>query len=148
MHKWPRSLPAGSSPTSARRTPTAYARRSTATPTATSWGSAARRSTPVHRPDGGRRWDGPGSARPPARLGEANGDELLHERLRQRTVDRKVQRALRHRVALKVVGKLPEDRPAERHVAQVILERGNPRDGLATHAERGNAVGDHLFRLR
>src|SRR5437899_1417405 len=36
---------------------TAYVRRSTATLTATSWGSAARRSTAVHRPDGGRRRD-------------------------------------------------------------------------------------------
>ena len=50
---WPRSLPAGWSPTSARRTPTAYGRCSTATPMATSWGSAARRSTPIRRPDGG-----------------------------------------------------------------------------------------------
>src|SRR5438128_2354971 len=62
MPTWPRSLPAGSSPTSARRTPTAYARRSTATPTATSSGSAARRSTPVHRADGGRTGRRPDSA--------------------------------------------------------------------------------------
>src|ERR1700704_1849767 len=48
MHTWPRSLLADSSPTSVSRTPTAYARRSTATRTATNWGSAARRSTPVH----------------------------------------------------------------------------------------------------
>ena len=53
MPTWPRSLPAGSSPMSARRTPTAYVRRSTATPTATSLGSAPRRATPVHRPEGG-----------------------------------------------------------------------------------------------
>src|ERR1700722_18225514 len=48
---------------STRRTPTAYARSSTATPTATSWDSAARRSTPVHRPEGGSRWDGQAASR-------------------------------------------------------------------------------------
>src|SRR3954447_12076686 len=49
MHTWPRSLPAALSPTRASRTRTAYARRSTATPMATNWDSAARRSTPVRR---------------------------------------------------------------------------------------------------
>src|SRR5215469_5866537 len=38
---WPLSLPAASSPTRSRHTRAGYARRSTATPTATSWGSAA-----------------------------------------------------------------------------------------------------------
>ena len=38
----PQSPPAGSSQTSPRRTPTVCARRSTATPTATSWDSAER----------------------------------------------------------------------------------------------------------
>jgi hypothetical protein len=47
---WPRWLLAGSSPTSASLTPTAYARRCTATPMATSWDSAAHRSRPGHSP--------------------------------------------------------------------------------------------------
>jgi hypothetical protein len=34
-----------------------------------------------------------------------------------------VQGALGHRVAIKLIGKLPEDRAAERQVAQVSLER-------------------------
>jgi len=48
----PQSLPAGWNLTRSRRTSTASARRSTATPTATSWGSAARRWTP-DTPDAG-----------------------------------------------------------------------------------------------
>src|SRR5438552_18944092 len=47
-HVAPRSLLAGSSPTSVSRTPTAYARRFTATRTATNWRSPARRSTQGH----------------------------------------------------------------------------------------------------
>ena len=46
--RWPWARAA----TSARRTPTVYARRYTAIPTATSWRSAALRSKPVPRPDG------------------------------------------------------------------------------------------------
>src|SRR5437763_16983229 len=59
-----------------------------------------------------------------------------------------VQGALGHRVALELVAKLPKNRAAERQVAQVILERGEARDGLAVQAEGRDAIGDQLFRLR
>jgi hypothetical protein len=61
---------------------------------------------------------------------------------------REVQGALGHRVAVEFVGKLREDRTAERQVAQVIFERGKAGDGLTTCPEGRNAVGDHLFRVR
>jgi hypothetical protein len=58
---------------------------------------------------------------------------------------REVQRALGHRVAVKLIGELSEDRTAEGQVAQVILERGEAGDSLTAYPEGGNAVGDHLF---
>jgi len=70
-------------------------------------------------------------------------DQFLHEGLRQRTVDREVEGALGHRVALKLIGDLREDGAAEWQVAQVILERGKAGDGLTAHAEGGHAVRDH-----
>src|SRR6266480_1964724 len=74
---------------------------------------------------------------------EAHPDEFLHERPWQGTVNREVQRTLGHRVALKLIAKLPKHRAAEREVAQVVLECGKASDGLATHPEGGNAIGDH-----
>src|SRR5205807_6149697 len=78
---------------------------------------------------------------------EAHRNQLLHQRLRQWAVDREVQRALGHRVSAKLISKLFEDRPAERQVAQVVLERRESRDNLAVHAEGGNAVRDPLLSL-
>ena len=52
-------------------------------------------------------------------------------------VDPEVQGALGHRVALELVGKLREDRAAERQVAQVILERGKTGDRLTADPEPG-----------
>jgi L-lysine 2,3-aminomutase len=78
---------------------------------------------------------------------EPHRDQLLDERLWQRAIGRKVQRALRHRVSAKFVSKLSEDRPAERQVAQVVPKRGEARNHLAMHAEGGNAVRDALVSL-
>jgi hypothetical protein len=78
-------------------------------------------------------------------LPKAHRDQPLHERLRQGTVDGKVKGALGHRAALELVGKLPEDRAAERQVTHVISERGKAGDRCTSYAEGGNAVGDHLF---
>jgi hypothetical protein len=63
-------------------------------------------------------------------LHETHCDEFLYEHLRQGVVSREMQGALGHCVALKLFGKLREDRAAERQVAQVILERGKAGDGL------------------
>ena len=78
-------------------------------------------------------------------LPKTHRDQPLYERLRQGTVDGKVEGALGHRVALELVGKLREDRAAERQVTQVISERDKAGDRLTSYAEGGNAVGDHLF---
>jgi len=59
----------------------------------------------------------PGLARASTDIREAHPDELLHERLRKRTIDREVQRALGHLVALELIAELPKDRAAERQVA-------------------------------
>jgi hypothetical protein len=69
---------------------------------------------------------------------EAHRNQLLHERLRRRAIDGEVQRALGHRVSLELVSKLVENRAAERQIAQVVLERGEPRDDLAVYPEGGN----------
>src|SRR3954466_721831 len=49
-----------------------------------------------------------------------------------------MERTLGHRVAVELVGELPQDRAAEWQVTQVILERGKPGDALAAHAESGD----------
>src|SRR5437763_2199569 len=80
-------------------------------------------------------------ARAPFSLRESGRDEFVHERLRQGAVDIKVQRALRHRVALELIPKLTENGAAERHVAQVILEGGKAGDGRTAHPESREPVG-------
>src|SRR5665213_778085 len=59
-----------------------------------------------------------------------------------------MQRALGHCVTRKLIGKLWQQRAAERQVAEVILERREARDCVAVYAESGEAVGDHLLGLR
>ena len=63
-------------------------------------------------------------------------------------MDGEVQGTLGHRVALKLIGELRQDRAAERQVAEVSLERREARDRAATKSERWNAIRDHLFGLR
>lgn len=56
--------------------------------------------------------------------------------------------ALRPGVSLKLLCQLPEDRSAERQIAEVIVERHEARDDPAANSERRNAVGDPLLGLR
>src|ERR1035441_2720055 len=88
-----------------------------------------------------------GLARAPADLREAHRDQFLDKRLRQGAVNREVQGALGHRVAVELTRELREDRAAERQVAQVILERGKAGDRLTAYPESRHAVGDHFFRI-
>src|SRR5579859_6089194 len=81
---------------------------------------------------------GAGLARAVADVFEARCDELLHERVAQGAVNREVQRALGHRIAVKLAGELRENRAAELQVAQMILKRGEAGAGLAADAKRGN----------
>ncbi len=62
--------------------------------------------------------------------------------------DGEVQGTLGHRVALKLIGELRQDRATERQVAEVSLERREARHRAATKSERWNAIRDHLFGLR
>ena len=78
-------------------------------------------------------------------LREAHRDELLYERRRQGTVDREMQGAFGHGVVAKPSGKLLKDRAAERQIAQVVIERGKPGDGVTVNAESGDPVGYHLL---
>ena len=78
---------------------------------------------------------------------ETHSDQLLDKCLRQRLVDREVEGALCHRVPLKLVGKVRQDRTAERQVTQVIPKCGKACDGLTADAERRYTIGDELFRL-
>jgi hypothetical protein len=84
-------------------------------------------------------------ARARADLPETHRDQFRHDRFRQWTVDREVEGTLGHRVALKLIAQLREDRTAERQVTQVIPKRGKASDRLTAHAEGGNTVRDHLF---
>jgi len=79
---------------------------------------------------------------------ETHSDQLPHNRLWQRSVQGEVEGTLGHRVTVKLICKLPEDRTTERQVAQMILERGEARDCLASYAEGGNPVRDHLLGVR
>ena len=81
-------------------------------------------------------------------LVEAHGDQLFHQALWWRTVDREVESAFGHRVSAQLISKLFENRTAERRVTQVVLERGEACDDLAPNAERGNTVRDHLLSFR
>jgi hypothetical protein len=84
-----------------------------------------------------RRGGGTRLARALADVREAHRDKSLHKRLRQGAADGEVQGALRHRVAVKLIAKLPEGRAAERQVAQVTLKRSQAGDRLTAYAESG-----------
>src|SRR4029078_12899068 len=55
--------------------------------------------------------------------------------------------ALRHRVALELVGQLTQHRAAEGQVAQVTLERCEACDVPTVDAERRHVVRDDLFSI-
>lgn len=81
-------------------------------------------------------------------LFETRPDELLDERLGQRTVDREMQRALCRRVGPQLVCELRKDRAAERQVAQVMLKRSEAGDRLAPHAKRRHTVRENFLGVR
>src|SRR6266571_2183712 len=56
-----------------------------------------------------------------------------------------MQRTLRHRVALKLVSEVRENRTAERQVTQVISKCRESCERLTAHAEGRNAVRDRLL---
>src|SRR5580692_1417060 len=78
-------------------------------------------------------------------LPKPNLDEPLNQRGGQGAVNVEAQCALRARVARELVRKLGEDGTAVRKVAQMILERGEPGDGLSPDLEGGEAVGHALL---
>ena len=98
-------------------------------------------------------WDGGarGGLRSPSRtspvFGEPLGDELPDECLWKRLVDREVKGALRHRVALELIGELRQGRAAERQITQVVPKCGKACDGPTFHTEGRYTVGDDLFSL-
>ena len=78
-------------------------------------------------------------------LGKAHRDEFLHEHFRQGLIDWEVQRALGHRVAVKLTGQLPQNRAAEWQIAQMAPKSGKAGNGLTAHPKCGNAIRDHLL---
>jgi hypothetical protein len=89
-----------------------------------------------------------GSARLRAlELVETHCDQSFHDHLWQWLVDRKVQRALGHRVTRELVGQLRQNRTAERQVAQMMSERREAGDRRTADTEGRNTVGDHLLGI-
>ena len=78
-------------------------------------------------------------------LPEAYGDEFLHERPGERSIDGEVQRALGAPICCQVIPDLGEHRSAMRQVAQMVLEGGEAGDNLAVQAECRRPVGEALL---
>src|SRR6266545_7721827 len=64
-------------------------------------------------------------------LRHPDGQQLPHQCLRKGLVDREVQRPPRGRVAPELLAELGDHRSAVGQIAEVVLEGGEPGDGLA-----------------
>jgi hypothetical protein len=81
------------------------------------------------------------------KLSQPRRDQLLHQALGQRLVDREVQRPLRHVVPGQVVTKGRQHGAAVGQVAQMVFERSESGHRLAVELERRHSVRDALLRL-